>query len=456
MITSRRSGNSFKKTCVLQLLLPVLIVSAFFLLAWQQELRLAVPLLIGASAVVVIALTSIHYLGHRGRIFFSPPLILGVALLLRCLFVFAPPQLSDDIYRYLWDGSNLWRNVNPYAAAPAAITPPPELATVHARINHPDYVTIYPPAAQVVFAGGTALGGTVTGLKIFLVLIDLGLCALVLRLLKRLEMPPWQGVLYAWNPLPILEIAGSGHVDGAGLILLLGAFHLLLPEKTNAAENSPRHWPFLFAGALLAGAGLVKLFPFVLTPILFLLVPPCRRLHFFGAFLGTLAALLLPFLPHLSNMATTLESYARHWEFAGFAFNTLRNLTGSGSTARLLLSSSFLLIVGGIVLRLSTKIQPGLTPLNRGRQALAAGYAIAMALLLLSPTLQPWYALSLAVFLPFCAGPAGVVLCWAVLLTYQVQIPYFILGEWIENPQVTEAVFLAPVTAGLLGRAFRQ
>lgn len=455
MIESRRRGNTIAKVYPFQLLLPIVIVIAFFVLAFQRDLRLAVPLLIGASAVIVIALAGILYLGRLGRIFFSPTLILGVALLLRCLFVFAPPQLSDDIYRYLWDGSNLLHSVNPYAVAPAAITPPPELAALHARINHPDYITIYPPVAQVIFAGGAALGGTVTGLKIFLVLIDLGLCALLLLLLKRLEMSTWQGALYAWNPLPILEIAGSGHVDGAGLILLLGAFYLLLPERTNATVKSPRYWPFLLAGALLAGAGLVKLFPFVLTPVLFLLVPTSRRLHFIGAFLGVLAALLLPFLPQLINMAATLESYARHWEFAGFAFNTLRKLTGSGTTARLLLSSCFLLVVGGIVFRLSGKIQRGLSPLNRGRQALVACYAIAMALLLLSPTLQPWYALSLAVFLPFCAGPAGLVLCWAVLLTYQVQIPYFILGEWIENPQVTGAVFLAPVTACLFSSVFR-
>jgi hypothetical protein len=79
-----------------------------------------------------------------------------------------------------------------------------------------------------------------------------------------------------------------------------------------------------------------------------------------------------------------------------------------------------------------------------------ACYAITMALLLLTPTLHPWYALCLAVFLPFCPGPAGVVLCWSVFLTYQVQISYFILGQWIENSQVTAAVFLAPVTAFVL------
>jgi hypothetical protein len=77
-----------------------------------------------------------------------------------------------------------------------------------------------------------------------------------------------------------------------------------------------------------------------------------------------------------------------------------------------------------------------------------------MAFLLFTPTLQPWYALTLAVFLPFCAGPAGMVLCWAVFLTNQVQIPYFILEQWLEDPYVTAAVFLAPVTAWLLCKVF--
>ena len=85
-----------------------------------------------------------------------------------------------------------------------------------------------------------------------------------------------------------------------------------------------------------------------------------------------------------------------------------------------------------------------------------AFYATSMAMLLLTPTLQPWYALSLAVFLPFCAGPAGIVFCWAVFLTYQVQIPYFILGQWTEDPRVTAAVFFATAVAYLSSRFFAR
>jgi hypothetical protein len=91
---------------------------------------------------------------------------------------------------------------------------------------------------------------------------------------------------------------------------------------------------------------------------------------------------------------------------------------------------------------------------TRVLQALKTCYIITCAFLMLTPTLQPWYAITLAAFLPFCAGPAGLVLCWAVLLTYQIQIPYFILGQWLENQYVTAAVFLAPVTAYLLSKVF--
>lgn len=440
---------------VVSCVIPVSMVFSCGLLAAQAELRLVVPLLVGITAFMVMTLAVVLYRGERGAVFWSPFVILGVALLLRLMFLFAPPQLSDDVYRYLWDGRQLLRGNNPYAAAPAAVQPPPDLATVHSRINHPGYVTLYPPAAQLVFAGGAAAGSGITGLKAFLMLLDMGLCVLLMVVLGRLGMPFWRAVLYAWNPLPVLEIAGSGHVDGAGLTLLMGAFCLLVMERNSTPASPPRQWPFLLSGALLACACLVKLFPLVLVPVLFLLVPASRRIHLTAGYLAAMAALLLPFLPHLANMVATLDIYARNWEFAGFVFTTFRKITGSGGIARLLVYGSFLIAAAWIFLRLAQRLRRERPPATAGRMAMDACYSLAMAMLLSTPTLQPWYALSLAVFLPFCAGPSGIVLCWVVFLTYRVQIPYFILGQWIEYPQVTAAVFLAPLTAYILSRALR-
>lgn len=427
---------------------PLLLLCCCALLALEPELRLAVPLLVGVTALMTMLLACTLFCGGRLRLTWSPGVILAVAVALRLMFLFSPAQLSDDVYRYLWDGSNLLRGVNPYSASPSAMKPPPELQEVHARVNHPQYATIYPPAAQLLFAGGAALPGGVTGLKGFLVLLDLGLCALLMALLRQLGMPVWLSALYAWNPLPVIEIAGSGHVDGAGLTLLMGSVSLLI-------AGGKRRWPALCSGALLLAAGLVKLFPFALAPALFLLAPPSRRLHFAAGFLGASALLLLPFLPQLSNLLLTLKAYAQNWEFAGFAFTGLRFLTGSGTAARLILSCSFLLLASLITLRLAADLSR-VEPAQRPVAALSACYRIAIALLLCTPTLQPWYAIFLAAFLPFAAGPAGLVLCWAVFLTYQVQIPYFIEGQWRESAPVTAAVFLAPLTAWGVNRLLQK
>ena len=430
------------------------LLTSAFLLSQEADLRLAVPLLIGATAAMTTSLAGALYFGERGRLALSPVTILIVALLLRLMFLFAPPQLSDDIYRYLWDGSNLIGGTNPYQAPPSALAPLPGQKAIHSRINHPQYVTIYPPMAQIIFAGGAASGGTVTGLKGFLVLIDMGLCAMIILLLKKFEMPVWRAVLYAWNPLPVVEIAGSGHVDSAGMAFVLVALYLLLCDKKTQITSSPYRWPALFSGVLMACAGLVKLVPFLFVPLLWYLVPKGRRRYFISGCSGMMMLLVVPFLPDLLNMISSLDTYATHWEFAGFAFNLLRTVTGSGTLARQLLAASFIILCCIATYRLAQQLKQAGTPDSKGFQTLKICYIIAMAFLLFTPTLQPWYALTLAVFLPFCAGPAGLVLCWAVFLTYQVQIPYFILGQWHEDPYVTAAVFMAPASASFLSIIF--
>lgn len=424
--------------------IPLLVISLMAILAYEPELRLAVPLVVGVSALMTVVLAFTLYLGERRRFPWSPALILTVAFALRIMFLSAPAQLSDDIYRYLWDGKNLLHGVNPYTAPPAAMTPSAELKTIHAAINHPEYATIYPPAAQLIFAAGAAMGGTVTGLKAVLVLLDLAMCAVLILLLQSMRLPVWRAALYAWNPLPVLEIAGSGHVDGAGMMLVCAGVLLMLRrgERRTGAAGS---------GFLFAAAGLVKLFPLVLAPLVFLLAPPGRRGHFLGGFCLGLLLLSIPFLPQILNMLHTLDVYARNWEFAGFAFNTLRSLTGSGSLARLAPGAIFLVWSAATWGKLAQRpaVLEGAAP---ALTTMSACYGVTMALLFTTPTLQPWYALMLAALLPFAAGPAGIVLCWSVLLTYRVQIPYFILGEWTENLWVTAAVSLAPAAAWVLAK----
>ncbi len=114
---------------------PLLAVSSSLILAVQPDLRPAIPLLAGVTAFMTVLLALVLYLGEQGEVSLTPAVILGVALLLRIFFLFNPPQLSDDVYRYLWDGATILSGNSPYAAAPACIPPPPLLKAVHSRIN---------------------------------------------------------------------------------------------------------------------------------------------------------------------------------------------------------------------------------------------------------------------------------------------------------------------------------
>lgn len=453
--------NAAKSTPV-RFIVP-LIVSSYIFLALQPDLRLAIPALVGATAFCIIFLTFFFYAAEKEKLALSPCFILGFALFFRLLFLFRSPELSDDIYRYLWDGLQLLQGHNPYTAAPAAVKVlDPLSALLLAKINHPRLVTIYPPFAQLVFATGAAVCHSLTGIKILLTLLDLLACFLILKILSRLKLPTSRAILYAWHPLPIIEIAGSGHVDGVGIMLFLMTFYLLLatPEQDRAAERTPalpahiieQYGKPLLAGMIFATAVLVKLIPFFYLPALFLATahPLTTGLGFLGGFL----TVSLPFMPDLTKMLATLGTYLGHWEFTNFAFRSLRALLSSGHQARAILACLFMacLLFFTVSFRIRSSCQPG-------RQAplllMKSLYGITFAFLLLTPTLHPWYALYLVGFLPFVAGPAGIVLSWAVLLSYQVLIGYTLQGQWQENSLTAALIWLAPVLAWFIHKAIR-
>lgn len=188
----------------------------------------------------------------------SVAVVLLFAVGMRVAVLAAPPTLSTDIFRYVWDGRVQMAGHNPYMFLPNA----PELAplrdeAVYPHINRFDYApTIYPPAAQALFAGVAAIWPTVQGMKAAIALLELGSVAILLVLLRIGRRPLYQVALYAWHPLPIWEFAGNGHVDGAALLFIASA--------VLAAVRLRPGW----AGAALALAVLCKLLPVALAPAL--------------------------------------------------------------------------------------------------------------------------------------------------------------------------------------------
>ena len=186
-------------------------------------------------------------------------LTLIFATLFRLSILFAPPYLSDDIYRYVWDGRVQAAGINPYRYIPSdeALKNLRD-DKIYPKINHRDTAqTIYPPVAEMIFFVTTRVSESVTWMKTTMVLFEaLGIWAII-QLLASFGLPRQRILIYAWHPLTVWEFAGSGHLDA----MIIGFLALALLARHRNGE--------IATGLALASATLVKFFPGVLLPTLY-------------------------------------------------------------------------------------------------------------------------------------------------------------------------------------------
>ena len=206
--------------------------------------------------------------------------VLCLALLYRCIMLPAVPSLSDDIYRYIWEGRVVSEGLNPFALSPDA----PALAhlrdaEIFPLVSRPHLTTIYPPLAQFIFAAASRLSYSISSMKAAFTLFDLATMGLLLLTLAALRMNPLQVAVYALNPLVIVEFSGSGHLDSAGIFFMMLALHLCIKRKS------------LWSAAALALSFLVKLFPVLLLPALLTKRKAASALGFFLSFCGGIPAI---------------------------------------------------------------------------------------------------------------------------------------------------------------------
>lgn len=351
--------------------------------------------------------------------------VLALACLFRVTFLFAAPALSDDLYRYLWDGRVTLSGGNPYLGAPFAPAGTAPQSADLARIGHAEVPTIYPPAAQVFFAAGAALGPGVYGIKVLVVLADLLVMAVLLALLRERGRPAIRVLVYAWNPLAVTETAWSGHVEPvAVLCVLLAAVAIIQKREARAALS-------------LALGGLVKLFPLVLfAPLL-----RSMRARFLPLALLLLLAACWPFRAAGRHLFDGLREYASRWLGNESLFGVAHAaIAWIGPAPHLKAAIAFVrqrVPHTGPLDLLYGYVHP--IDLAKGVCALAAlGFAVRLwrrrveplrglylmtgAVLLLSPTAHPWYFLWILPWL--CLFPS---LPW-ILLSGLVALAYANLG----------------------------
>ena len=359
---------------------------------------------------------------------------LAVILLWATLFRFTllatDPHLSDDIHRYIWDGRvQVVAGVNPYSFAPSS----PELAHLRddlcAAINHKDIPTIYPPFAQLFFAVVGAIAPTVLVMKLCLTICEVALIFVIISLLRRRGQDSRRAVLYAWHPLAVIEVAGNGHVDALGVLLLLLALLWLATGHRYAMAVA------------LSLAFLSKLLPLLAAPVIWRelgsqrsrltrWLHPGGRLPFL-VFLGVSAGGYAAYSSAGARIVEGLATYLRKWRFNdslfGIILDTIETSSGSsGETTLIAARWVSLALLAAFAVWSTVRIA----------DPLRAVFLIVAAYLLLSPTVHPWYLLWLLPFLPFFPRPPWLLFSWSAFLAYEVLDRYRSAGVWAEEPWV--------------------
>jgi hypothetical protein len=349
-------------------------------------------------------------------------IVMAGAVILRLMALPAAPGLTDDIYRYLWDGQVQARGINPFLHPPEAAELDGVETGYRSLINNPELPTIYPPVSQMVFLAATLMGGTVIGMKSLLLLFDLGTILALAAILKHRGMAPSRVVIYAWSPIAVIEVGWNGHQDPIGVCLLMIAALGIIKGRSVVSITA----------AALSGAA---------KYIGWLSLPAAVKRSRWLPLLALPAALALVYAPYASAGAGVLGSllaYAERWRFNDSIFALLlRGVERLDLTEH---ARSALLWAGWLdpAARWESSVALRLTePLSLAKW-IGAGLFIAFAVrilrrawtdplreilgllgaaLLLAPVLHPWYLLWIAPFMAVLPRVSWLWLTYAILVT---------------------------------------
>jgi hypothetical protein len=280
------------------------------------------------------------------------------------------------------------------------------------------------------------LGGGLTLWRVFLLLGDLGIAALLIMALRSRSLDPRLSVLYLWHPLVVVETMWSAHAETLPVLLFLGAAVLVARGKR------------IGAGIAIGLGGAAKLLPFGFLPFLL------RRTGGFPLLVAILVAssTLIPFLSvDLDGALDGLNTYAESWYFNDALFRPLGFVLGIDAEDRTLVSTQRLRqAMGGIWILVCLGVA------WRFRDPFRAGLWIAGGFVLLTPTLHPWYLLWVLPFAIVRENRPWLLLSVLVLLVYTVKYVERELGVWREIWPTRVMEFLPPLLLFLWGLRRRR
>ena len=407
--------------------------------------------LLGATLCLALTICS-HNLNDRGGPYFMASLtVAGIAYLLAIRELFAAPKFprrvfiiglvlaavchiellcapagfDDDIHRYVWDGRLQRLGYNPYIVVPDD----PAVRGLHTyetrNLNNPDLPSPYPPGAQLFFRAVTAIHESTFALKLAFVICEFAIAFVLLDMLHRKQRSDLI-LAYAWNPLLGIEVAGSGHVDIVGALLLVVSVAALA-----------HRWRAI--AALTFGLAVsVKFLPIVLLPLYW------KRVRIRDVALAAIVAALLyvPFLSHGHIPIGSLGTYIQSFRFNGPVFAALNRVVPPQ------LAAGAAVLVGLATATWIRSTKPDWSP-----ELCAWPMA---ASLFCAPVVFPWYLLWLVPFLTSTSTLLIIVWTVSIIPTYVMWHLRTIGHGWGSLPGWVMLLEYACVAVGAVLIALRQ
>ncbi len=364
--------------------------------------------------------------GVSTKEFLTVGIIFGV--IFRLTMLFTTPTLSDDIYRYVWDGKVASQGINPYHYPPEAEElKPVRDQSIYPHVNHKEISTIYPPVSQLVFWGLFKLDPSLLAFKAAFLGLDLLTIAILILVLKNLGLNSKRVLLYVWNPLIIVEISGSGHADSIGIFLLTLSLCFLTRKQ------------LLWSNFTLVLSFLTKFIAIFLLPFITLIKKENKSvLLLFFVIFTTL--LYLPYADAGEKLFSGFLIYTAKWRFNDAIFSLIfsavtkfwtQNTDSALEVSKRIIGVIFASLFVYFIFRFKKDF---------GKEGnvwiFKLGLIFFGGFFLLSPTAHPWYLCWLLPFLVVVPNRAWLLLTGLAGLSYWILIDSSKTGIWQETSWV--------------------
>ena len=344
-------------------------------------------------------------------------ILASVGILFRIIFIVAIPNLSQDFYRFIWDGRMLLNGFNPYLFTPESFIQNGELPINQAQelykgmgqLNGSNF-TNYPPINQLCFVlanlfSSNSILGSVIVMRIQIILADIGILYFGKKLLEQLHLPVSAIFLYFLNPFIIIELTGNLHFESVMLFFLVWSLYLLHAGKWKTAA------------VVLACSIAVKLIPLFFLPLFYQRFKLKQLIIFYGIILTTVVLLYLPFFnaTFITNYTQSVGLWFKTFEFNASFYYLARaigyQISGYNQIA----------VIGKIIPLLVISIILIITFFRENKTSIQLITAMLFSLSIyffLSTTVHPWYVASLVLLSIFTKFRFALVWSFIIILSY--------------------------------------